>query len=137
MTEHVAGLIWDAWRTRRNGADAIVERQRARLADMVAHARAHSPYYRELYQGLPERVADPTLLPVTDKKKLMARFDVLSKAAANHRNRVAAESSGRSFRSPVPARESVSESRRLCSQPWSRMPPVPQSRFVIRNVSVS
>ncbi|MEV0203241.1 hypothetical protein [Nonomuraea sp. NPDC050691] len=42
---------------------------------MVAHARAHSPYYRELYQGLPERVDDPALLPVTDKKALMARFD--------------------------------------------------------------
>lgn len=58
----------------RNPAD-VAERQRLRLVEMVAHARAHSPYYRELYQRLPERVEDPTLLPVTDKKKLMARFD--------------------------------------------------------------
>ena len=49
--------------------------QRARLAEMVAFARAKSPYYRELYQGLPERIEDSTLLPVTDKKQLMARFD--------------------------------------------------------------
>jgi phenylacetate-coenzyme A ligase PaaK-like adenylate-forming protein len=42
---------------------------------MVAFARAHSPYYRELYRGLPERVEDPALLPVTDKPGLMARFD--------------------------------------------------------------
>jgi phenylacetate-coenzyme A ligase PaaK-like adenylate-forming protein len=50
-------------------------RQRARLAEMVDYARATSPYYRELFRGLPERVEDVTLLPVTDKQKLMARFD--------------------------------------------------------------
>lgn len=38
-------------------------------------ARVHSPYYREFYDGLPERVEDPSLLPATDKKKLMARFE--------------------------------------------------------------
>lgn len=52
-----------------------MQRQRHRLAEMVAFARAHSPYFRELYQGLPERVEDSTLLPVTDKKTLMAHFD--------------------------------------------------------------
>ena len=36
MTEHVIGLIWDAWRTRRKGVSAIAQRQRSRLADMVA-----------------------------------------------------------------------------------------------------
>ena len=41
----------------------------------ISFARAHSPHYRELYQRLPERVEDPTLLPVTTKKELMARFD--------------------------------------------------------------
>lgn len=75
MSEHVIGLIWDAWRTKKGGAGVIAQRQRARLAEMVAHARARSPYYRELYQGLPERVEDPTLLPVARKKELMARFD--------------------------------------------------------------
>jgi phenylacetate-coenzyme A ligase PaaK-like adenylate-forming protein len=42
---------------------------------MVAFARANSPYYRELYRGLPEQVEDPTLLPVTSKRKLMPRFE--------------------------------------------------------------
>ena len=46
-----------------------------RLAEMVAHARTHSAFYRELYRYLPERVEDPALLPVTTKKELMARFD--------------------------------------------------------------
>ena len=44
-----------------------------RLAEMVAHARTHSAFYRELYRYLPERVEDPALLPVTTKKELMAR----------------------------------------------------------------
>lgn len=75
MTEHIAGLIWDAWRTRKKGVRAIARRQRTRLADMVACARASSPYYRELYRDLPDRVESAERLPVTDKKTLMARFD--------------------------------------------------------------
>lgn len=75
MTEHVASLIWDAWRTRRRGVGAIEQRQRARLADMVAHARASSPHYSELYRGLPDRVESADQLPVTDKKMLMEHFD--------------------------------------------------------------
>lgn len=75
MTEHVVGLIWDAWRARKKGVGAIAQRQRARLADMVAHARANSPYYRELYRELPDRVESAQQLPVTDKKVLMERFD--------------------------------------------------------------
>lgn len=51
------------------------EQQRQRLAEIVSYARANSPYYRELYKDLPERIEDPTLLPVTQKKDLMARFD--------------------------------------------------------------
>jgi hypothetical protein len=35
---------------------------------MVAHARANSPYYRELYKDLPDRVDDPSMLPVTCKR---------------------------------------------------------------------
>lgn len=71
----VLSLLLDVRRARKQGPAAIAQRQRARLAEMVAYARTNSPYYRELYRGLPDRVEDPTLLPVTDKKKLMARFD--------------------------------------------------------------
>ncbi|WP_406318584.1 hypothetical protein OHA77_14270 [Streptosporangium sp. NBC_01639] len=73
--ESVRRLALDARRALREGPAAITQRQRARLAEMVAYARAHSPYYRELYRDLPEQVDDPALLPVTDKKTLMARFD--------------------------------------------------------------
>ncbi|MBX9630149.1 MAG: hypothetical protein K2X67_06470 [Burkholderiales bacterium] len=51
------------------------EMVKERLADIVAFARANSPYYRDLYKDLPARVEDPSLLPVTDKKTLMANFD--------------------------------------------------------------
>lgn len=46
----------------------------ARLAALVRHARAHSPYYRDLYAGLPP---DPPLesLPPTRRADLVARFD--------------------------------------------------------------
>ncbi len=75
MKETLLGLLNDLRTTREQGAATIERRQRARLAQLVAYARANSPYYRELYQGLPEDVDDPTLLPVTTKKGLMARFD--------------------------------------------------------------
>jgi phenylacetate-coenzyme A ligase PaaK-like adenylate-forming protein len=75
MSENILSLLRDVRRVRKQGLDAIKQRQHERLADIVSFARVNSPYYRELYQGLTERVTDPTLLPVTDKKKLMARFD--------------------------------------------------------------
>ncbi|MEV0698724.1 phenylacetate--CoA ligase family protein [Saccharopolyspora sp. NPDC050389] len=75
MTESVRRLAREARRDMRQGPAAIARRQRARLAEMVAHARANSPYYRELYRDLPAAVDDPSLLPVTDKKTLMGHFD--------------------------------------------------------------
>ncbi|MBP7732935.1 MAG: phenylacetate--CoA ligase family protein [Caldisericia bacterium] len=60
---------------RRLGVDVIAERQRSRFIDIVAFARQNSAYYKELYKDLPENIDNPRLLPVTDKKKLMARFD--------------------------------------------------------------
>lgn len=74
MSETFLSLLLDVRKARRS-AGAILARQRARFADIVAFARAHSPYYRGLYEELPEQVADSTRLPITNKKTLMARFD--------------------------------------------------------------
>ena len=41
-------LAWDARSALYGGPGAIVARQRARLADIVAYARVYSPYYRDL-----------------------------------------------------------------------------------------
>ncbi len=68
-------MLLDARRTYREGLAAVADRQRARLADLVAFTRTRSPYYRQLYAGLPERVEDPSLLRVTTKRDLMTRFD--------------------------------------------------------------
>lgn len=68
-------LLLDARRAKKQGFDTIMRRQRMRLAEIVAYARANSPYYRQLYQHLPERIEDPSLLPVTSKKILMPHFD--------------------------------------------------------------
>ena len=75
MTEHVVGLIWDAWRAKRQGREALTARQTRLLVDMVAYARARSPFYGELYRDLPDRIEGPRQLPVTEKKMLMERFD--------------------------------------------------------------
>ncbi|SPL89996.1 Coenzyme F390 synthetase [[Actinomadura] parvosata subsp. kistnae] len=68
-------LSRDARHALREGPAAIERRQRARLAEIVTYARAHSPYLRRLYRDVPEQADDPALVPVTDKKTLMAHFD--------------------------------------------------------------
>lgn len=75
MNDSLLWLLRDTRKAKKQGITAIKERQRARLAEIVAFARANSPYYRELYKDLPERIEDTTLLPVTSKKKLMLCFD--------------------------------------------------------------
>jgi phenylacetate-CoA ligase len=55
--------------------DAIEITRKNRLSELVNAARAGSPFYRELYKGLPERVNDVTLLPVTNKRELMAHYN--------------------------------------------------------------
>lgn len=75
MTNSVLARVLEARKTRKRGAQAILEQQRGRLADLVSFARENSPYYRELYRGLAGRVEDTRQLPVTNKSELMPRFD--------------------------------------------------------------
>ena len=75
MAEGLMSVIRDLRRVRRGGPELVAERQRSRLADMVAYARAASPFYQELYRDLPDRAGDVTALPVTTKAELMNRYD--------------------------------------------------------------
>ncbi|MBB5748001.1 phenylacetate--CoA ligase family protein [Micrococcus sp. TA1] len=75
MPKQTLRLLLEARAARKGGPQALVRRQRDRLAAMVAHARTCSPYYRRRYQGLPERITDPQVLPSTTKAELMAHFD--------------------------------------------------------------
>lgn len=75
MSESILRLLTDMRRAGKEGPAALERRRTARLAEIVRHARARSPYYRELYRDVPERVTDVTALPVTNKRELMAGFD--------------------------------------------------------------
>lgn len=75
MAESRLRLLRDARAAHRQGREVIARRRHERFADMVALARARSPFYRRLYQPLPEHVTDPVLLPVTSKTELMRHFD--------------------------------------------------------------
>jgi hypothetical protein len=48
MTESLLWLVRDVGRAKKDGTNAIRERQRTGLAAAVAHARASSPLCREL-----------------------------------------------------------------------------------------
>ncbi|WP_262030847.1 phenylacetate--CoA ligase family protein [Microvirga sp. Mcv34] len=75
MSESPLGLILDAHRARKQDPARTGWRQHRRFREMVAYAHANSPYYRELYQALPEQIDAVGSVPTTDKKRLMARFD--------------------------------------------------------------
>jgi hypothetical protein len=59
----------------REGAAGIERRQKRRHADLVAHARANSPFYQQLYGDLPPTGLALNELPPASKPRLMAAFD--------------------------------------------------------------
>jgi len=65
----------DVWWTRQGGIAAVLAAQRTRLRELVAFARANSPFYRERYRGLRPGDIDAGALPVVGKSELVARFD--------------------------------------------------------------
>ena len=75
MSEHMLWLLYDTHKARKQGASAIMQRQRTRFTEMVTFARTHSPYYRERYRNLPEKGEDLERLPIARKQELMDHFD--------------------------------------------------------------
>ena len=69
------GIMLDLLRTEHGGPRALARRRDARLAALVLHARTSSPFYRELYRGLPTGDVPLRDLPPVTKPQLMARFD--------------------------------------------------------------
>lgn len=61
--------------TRRAGIAAVNAARRRRFDALLAHARAHSPFYRATYRSLPTSGLSPADLPVVTKSTLMANFD--------------------------------------------------------------
>lgn len=72
-----AGLqVWEAWQL---SPTQLAERRQRRLVALLRHARAASPYYRDLHAG--RRLDDDVALagyPVVDKRGLMDEFDRVS-----------------------------------------------------------
>ncbi|HEY3684174.1 MAG TPA: hypothetical protein VGL93_14090 [Streptosporangiaceae bacterium] len=73
MSDSIPRLMYEARQVRKHGTWERARRRR--FAEIVAYARARSPYYRDLYAGLPPDVDDPAALPVTGKNELMAHYD--------------------------------------------------------------
>jgi phenylacetate-CoA ligase len=71
---HALSRTWDIWWTRHAGAGAVMARAAERTARLLAHARRHSPFYRDAWRGIGSAPALTALPPVT-KHELMARFD--------------------------------------------------------------
>lgn len=69
------GIMLDLLRATRGGPQALARRRDTRLNALVRHARTCSPYYRELYRGLPAGDAALGDLPPVTKQQLMSRFD--------------------------------------------------------------
>jgi phenylacetate-CoA ligase len=68
-------IMIDLVRAKRGEVPALARRRNARLAALVSHARTSSPFYRELYRGLPAEDVPLRDLPPVTKPQLMAHFD--------------------------------------------------------------
>jgi phenylacetate-coenzyme A ligase PaaK-like adenylate-forming protein len=68
-------LHLDLWRAGQGSPDGLARRQRARLQSLLAFARTHSPFYRQLYRELPANADDLRRFPPVTKTQLMAAFD--------------------------------------------------------------
>ncbi|WP_096186404.1 phenylacetate--CoA ligase family protein [Evansella halocellulosilytica] len=75
MSESTFKLWLDARKVRKQGMEAVKQRQRDRLKEMVNFARVNSNFYRDKYKNLPDNIENPTSLPITNKKMLMNCFD--------------------------------------------------------------
>ncbi len=68
-------IAWDSWKAARGGMAGIRARQQRRLAELVEFVRAKSPYYRDKYAALPDRIEDVRSLPPVLKPDLLKFFD--------------------------------------------------------------
>lgn len=76
--EDVAGALLRAWHLGAHDGwtrAQLARHQQTKLEAMVRHAAAHSPFYRQLYAGLPlDRIVDLETLPTVDKADIMENF---------------------------------------------------------------
>src|SRR5665647_439493 len=73
--QRVARVVRELLRAQREGAAGLARRQEARLASLIEHARAGSPFYQRLYRYQPAHGVVLRNLPPVTKPELMAAFD--------------------------------------------------------------
>src|SRR5665647_3054621 len=73
--QRVARVVRELLRAQREGAAGLARRQEARLASLIEHARAGSPFYQRLYRDQPAHGVVLRNLPPVTKPELMAAFD--------------------------------------------------------------
>ena len=78
-------IAMDARRVTRGAAEMLAARQKERLNELVAFARANSRFYAEKYRGLPETITDVRQLPPVTKVELMEHFDQVITDPAVHK----------------------------------------------------
>lgn len=67
--------VHQAWTAAHSGAQGIARLQRQRLHDLLAHAHAHSAFYRRHHRVGPRADLALADCPAVDKRTLMANFD--------------------------------------------------------------
>jgi phenylacetate-coenzyme A ligase PaaK-like adenylate-forming protein len=67
--------VWDIWLAAGATPEEIAARSERRLADIVHHAREHSPFFAEHYRSLPQAGFRLLDVPPVTRGELMARFD--------------------------------------------------------------
>jgi phenylacetate-coenzyme A ligase PaaK-like adenylate-forming protein len=67
--------VWDVWLSTQAGAEHVQRLGQYRLQELVAFARQHAAFYRDLYRGIPLDGYRVTDLPVVSKSRLMEQFD--------------------------------------------------------------
>ncbi len=75
LSESVPYLLADAVRSAHSDPERLARIQRARLRNLVRHARTTSPFYRHRYRHVPSHVEEISELPILDKPTLMSCFD--------------------------------------------------------------
>ena len=72
---HLVRAAWDVWQASRGDPLSLARRKRARVASLIAFAKARSPFYRKRYGHVSSHVLDLPSLPPVTKQHLMENYD--------------------------------------------------------------
>jgi len=71
----LAPVVWDIWLAAAAGREEVATRSEGRFAELVRHAREHSPFFAGHYRSLPQAGLRLHDVPPVTRSQLMTRFD--------------------------------------------------------------